>query len=68
MAAEAYSRHDSSGLQASVMKQLRWHVPSIEDERRLFGCAGFDTIQVITDTSKGWMCAMGRKGEALRDS
>lgn len=50
------------------MNLLGSYVPSVEDERRLFGCAGFDTIQVITETSKGWMCAMGRKGEALRDS
>jgi ubiquinone/menaquinone biosynthesis C-methylase UbiE len=65
VAAEAYSRRDSSGLQASVMKLLGSRVPSVEDERQLFGFAGFDRVQVTTEPSKGWMCAMGRKREAL---
>ncbi len=68
VAAEAYSRRDSSGLQAAVMKLLGSRVPSVEDERQLFGFAGFDSVQVITEPSRGWMCAMGRKREALRDS
>lgn len=66
VAAEAYSRHDSGELQASVMKLLGSHVPSVEDERRLLTSAGFDSIQVATEPSKGWMCAMGRKREAPR--
>ena len=68
VAAETYSRRDSSGLQASVMTLLGSRVPSVEDEHRLFGSAGFVSIQVTTERSKGWMCAMGRKREAPRDS
>ena len=61
VAAETYSRRDSNGLQASVMKLLGSRVPSVEDEHRLFGFAGFDSIQVITEPFMGWMCAIGRK-------
>lgn len=68
VAAEAYSRRDGSRLEASAMKLLGSRVPSVEDERRLFRSAGFDSIQVITEPSRGWMCAIGRKREALRDS
>ena len=68
VAAEAYSRREGGGLQASVMKLLGSRVPSVEDERRLFGSAGFDSIQVITEPSMGWMCAVGRKRQSSRDA
>ena len=34
---------------------------SVEEHRELLGNAGFTNVQVVTESNKGWICAIGKK-------
>jgi hypothetical protein len=35
---------------------------SVEEQQELFAKAGYDDIRVFEENSRGWICALGRKG------
>jgi SAM-dependent methyltransferase len=59
--AESYGggRHD--WFMGPVMRLLRSKRLSVKDHRALFQAAGFTEVQLFEETSRGWLCAIGRK-------
>jgi hypothetical protein len=37
---------------------------SVDEHRELFGDAGYSEVQVLVDSGKGWICAIGHKPSA----
>lgn len=60
--AESYKRRkDADAHDAAAMSLLRAKMLSVDDEERLFAVAGYTDIQTWEESSRGWMCAAGRK-------
>jgi ubiquinone/menaquinone biosynthesis C-methylase UbiE len=59
--AESYKKGAHNNLQRPVMKFLRSSNLSVDDQRELFGTAGYTNIEISEETRKGWICAVGKK-------
>ena len=59
--AESYRGGRNDWLLGPVMRLLGSKGLSVEDHRALFQAAGFTEVQLFEETSKGWLCAIGRK-------
>jgi ubiquinone/menaquinone biosynthesis C-methylase UbiE len=59
--AETYKggRHDK--LKRPVMKLLRSAHLSADEHRDLFSRAGYNSVEIFAELSRGWICAFGRK-------
>ncbi len=59
--AESYKGARNDWLVGSVMKAIGSNRLSVEEERTLFQAAGFTSVEVFEELSKGWLCAIGQK-------
>ena len=59
--AESYRKGAHNAMQRPVMKLLRSSNLGVDDQRELFGKAGYTDIQIFEERSKGWICATGKK-------
>jgi SAM-dependent methyltransferase len=59
--AESYKHGRTEALQRPVMKILRSSSLGVEDQRELFLSAGFSTVEIFEENSKGWICCAGNK-------
>jgi ubiquinone/menaquinone biosynthesis C-methylase UbiE len=63
--AEVYRNGSGSQLLAPVMKLLGSSSLSVDDQKRLFSEAGYHDIQISEHHGKGWICARGKKPDAV---
>ena len=63
------------GAQTATAKLAEKYLPlsgmallSVDEHRSLFENAGYADVQIITDASKGWICAIGKKPSVLAES
>ena len=59
--AESFKGGRFDALQWPVMWLLRSTHLSVDDQRALFMKAGYTDVEIVTEPSKGWICATGRK-------
>jgi SAM-dependent methyltransferase len=59
--AEMYKGGRYDSLKWPVMWLLRSSHLSVSDHRELFATTGYVDVQVLEETNKGWICAMGTK-------
>ncbi len=59
--AEAYRAGSRGAIGALALKMLGGTSLTVEEHREIFTQAGFTAVDVITDPSKGWLCALGTK-------
>lgn len=60
--AESYKKSKYDRVQGPLMKLLGTSRLSAADHRDLFEAAGYREVQTLEQRSKGWICAIGRKG------
>jgi SAM-dependent methyltransferase len=60
--AETYKKGRFDAVQGAAMRLLSSAQLGVEDQRELFGKAGFKDVQVFEERKKGWICVTGRKG------
>lgn len=60
--AETYKNGKHNNLLGPAMKLLGSPNLSVEEQQELFAKAGYDDIRVFEENSRGWICALGRKG------
>jgi hypothetical protein len=63
------------GAQTSTAKLAEKYLPlsgmallSLDEHRELFANTGYSDIQVIAEPGKGWICGIGRKPSASKES
>jgi SAM-dependent methyltransferase len=61
--AEAYRGHGVDWLFGPVMRLLGGTFLTADEHRDAFTKAGYTEVQVFEERSKGWLCAVGRKGD-----
>jgi ubiquinone/menaquinone biosynthesis C-methylase UbiE len=61
--AESYRNGKFDKMQQPVMKLLRAARLSMVEQRELFSTAGYKDVQTFEEPEKGWMCAIGIKGD-----
>ena len=60
--AETYRNGKNNRFLGSFMKLLGSPNHSVEDQEKLLAEAGYTDINVVVESRKGWICAMGSKG------
>jgi SAM-dependent methyltransferase len=60
--AESYKGAAKGKVEAMVMKNLLKSTPlGVEDQKDLFGKAGYTNVRIFEEQNKGWICATGTK-------
>jgi ubiquinone/menaquinone biosynthesis C-methylase UbiE len=59
--AESYRNGRFEAIQRPAMKFLKSTNLSVDEQRELFITAGYEAVQVLADSNKGWLCATGRR-------
>jgi hypothetical protein len=59
--AESYKNGAHNRLQRPVMKLLRSTNLDVHEHRELFSTAGYTDVEVFEETTKGWICGIGKK-------
>jgi SAM-dependent methyltransferase len=59
--AEAYRGRRMDWVYRPAMRLLRATYLTLPQHQRLLADAGFSSVEVVDERSKGWMCAIGRK-------
>ena len=62
--AEAYKDGGSSKAHNSVLKLLGDGYLSVAEHRDLCGKSGYTEVEIFEERKRGWICVMGKKGEA----
>jgi SAM-dependent methyltransferase len=59
--AENYKKGTYNMLQRPVMKFLKSSNLGVVEQRELFSSTGYVDIEIFEETTKGWICATGKK-------
>jgi SAM-dependent methyltransferase len=59
--AESYKKGAYTWLQRPVMKLLNSTNLGVEEHRELFMKAGYTDVEIFEETTKGWICGIGKK-------
>jgi ubiquinone/menaquinone biosynthesis C-methylase UbiE len=59
--AESYKKGAYNCLQRPVMKLLRSTNLDVEEHQGLFSAAGYTDIQMFEESTKGWICGIGKE-------
>jgi SAM-dependent methyltransferase len=54
-------------LKGPTMKLLRSKNFSVNEYKELFASAGYTDVQVVTESSRGWVCAIGKRPVKFSD-
>jgi ubiquinone/menaquinone biosynthesis C-methylase UbiE len=59
--AESYKGASLDFVQGPVMRLLGSPSLGVQDQRELFGKAGYSDVEVFEEGSRGWLCVKGKK-------
>lgn len=58
---ESYAKGRFGAVQGAALRVIGGANLSVEDERRLFAEAGYASVEIFEETSKGWLCVTGKR-------